>query len=327
MSGRIVAFGSDSGLDIWGSSLSLIPGFETECVRDNSSDQRSSWLSVPDALREVRRAAKRADAVIAISSLLGACLAATRPGSPVVAIDVAAARVAATHRHLGPLSMTLMLRLPRLVVGVTTAHGAALAELRPRGIHVVRQPARPPACAWEPDRVDPYVLSVGGSGRDLGMLVDAARRLPFRVDIIEGGNELVPAPGTGLPVEHPPNVKHYGRVGRDAYLQLLSGASAVVLPLRYSAYPVGVTVLLDAMATGIPVVATEVPSVMEYQGEGTAFTVPVGDTRALTEALCIAVDDRDRAGRVAEAGQSHLAQISAPSVVAARFADVLRELA
>lgn len=191
---------------------------------------------------------------------------------------------------------------------------------------MIRQPMRPPPCAWQPDRRAPYVVSVGSSGRDLGSLCAAAWGLPFSVRIIEGGRELVPAVRTRMTDQLPSNVKRYGRVAWDVYLRLLAGASAVVLPLRYSDYPVGVTVLLDAMAAGIPVVATAVPSVTDYQGESTAFMVPVGDASALASALRVAVEDRDQATRVAEAARRHLERIVAPELIAAQFAGVLGEL-
>jgi glycosyltransferase involved in cell wall biosynthesis len=328
VSRRVVVFGSNSGLAIWGPSLVNIPGFDAECVPGPSSARSTLRLPFVNLLREVRRASSGADAVIVVSALLAACVAATENRTPVVAIDVGAARLAETHQRLGRWPMAILLGLPTVIVGVTAAHAAALSAIGSGSgrVAVVRQPARPPACSWRPNRSSPYVVSVGRSGRDLGLLSAAAVGLPFDVRIVEGGRELVPGPGTKLPDPLPSNVKRHGRVTWDTYLRLLEGASAVVLPLRYSDYPVGVTVLLDAMAAGIPVVATAVPSVTEYQAEATAFTVPVGDATALARTLLMVVEDRDQAASVAETGRRHLEAIAAPSVVAARFATVLGEM-
>jgi glycosyltransferase involved in cell wall biosynthesis len=327
VSQRIVVYGSDSGLEIWAPALSQIPGYEACCVAEHSSDNILAGLLRARSLGDVRRAARGARAIVAISALLGALVAVTGSRSPVVAIDVGAVRLAQTHRRVGRLPVALVLRLPTLVVGVSEAHGKALEALRPRRIRVVRQPARQPGCRWDPNRRAPYVLTVGTSGRDLGLLSEAARGLPFDALIVEGGWELVPARARSIPEDVPSNVKVQGRVDRDEYLRLLAGASAVVLPLQQSDYPVGITVLLDAMAAGVPVVATAVHSIAEYQGDETAFLVPAGDAAALAVALRVAVEDHDRATEVAEAARHHVARIAAPEVVGAQFAGILAGLA
>jgi glycosyltransferase involved in cell wall biosynthesis len=328
VSRRVVVFGSHSGLDIWEPSLSRIPDTEAQFIRHGSSENAGSAGSYLRSLRTIRGSARSAAAVISVSTLLGAGAAAAQRASPVIAIDVGAVRIAEAHRRLGRWSMALLLGLPRLVVGVTGAHGAALSEVRPQvTVRVVPQPIRPAGCSWQPDHDAPYVLCAGTSGRDLRTLCIAAQGLPLDVVIVDGGRELVRAGGTPVLDALPANVKRLGRVSHHAYLGLLAKASAIVLPLPYSGYPIGITVLLDAMVAGIPVVATDVPSVTDYQGEATALTVPVGDPEALAGAIRLAVEDRDRAARVGRSGQRHVERIAAPGVVAARFAEVIEEVA
>jgi glycosyltransferase involved in cell wall biosynthesis len=328
VSRRVVVFGSPSGLAIWRVALASIPGFEATFVLDRADHNDRPQLPALRSLKEVKTVAREADVVIVISTLLGSVVAAAHRRSPVVAIDIGAARFAEMHPRAGRRLMTLPLGLPAAIVGITQAHAAALRAIRPKArVHFVHQPARPPACSWEPDRRNPYVLSIGSSGRDLEMLSEAARGLAFDVRIVEGGRELVPASGKGIRDRVSSNVMRHGRVEWGAYVRLLSAASAVVLPLPFSNFPIGVTVMLDAMAVGIPVVATAVPSVTDYQGEATAFTVPVGDTRGLADALTTAVEEQDKAARVGKAGRQHLERIAAPDVIAARFAGVLAEVA
>lgn len=69
----------------------------------------------------------------------------------------------------------------------------------------------------------------------------------------------MPARGTRVPDSYAPNVTRYGRVSKETYLGLLTGASALVLSLSRTNYPVGITVSMDAMAlsAGVPIVATD----------------------------------------------------------------------
>jgi glycosyltransferase involved in cell wall biosynthesis len=61
--------------------------------------------------------------------------------------------------------------------------------------------------------------------------------------------------------------------------------------------------LLEAMAAGIPVVATEVGGVPEIVGDGTAQLVPPGDDAALAEAVARLLDDPALARQQAEAAR------------------------
>ncbi len=63
---------------------------------------------------------------------------------------------------------------------------------------------------------------------------------------------------------------------------------------------------LQAMAAGVPVVATAAGSVPEVVGAAAA-TVPVGDTDALAAALARVLDDRDHAAWQVEVGRERAA--------------------
>lgn len=323
---RVVIYGSDSGLRVWGAALSAIPDADITMVRHPDGGGRIPRISLR-ALLQARRAASRADVVIALSTLLGAGIALVSR-SPVIAIDVGGARHAAVHGPVARLVVSILLGLPDIIIGLTDAHAASLRRLTPghNRVRTVPQPAAPSNVRWRPDELSPYVLSAGASGRDLQTLCAAAVGLPFDIRLIEGGQELVPAPGTSVGSRYPVNVIRYGRVSRATYDGLLAGASAVVLPLPESDYPVGVTVMLDAMAAGVPVVAAAVPSVSFYQGQATAMMVPPEDAAALHRALRIIASDRDQASAISLKAVAHVRVTASPELVATTLRRLVDEL-
>jgi len=325
---RVVVYGSDSGLRVWGQAVNAIPGYEAVWAEYAVS---SSGLFNPvplSSMRSVRRAARDADAILALSTLLGAAAAVTTRRIPIVAIDIGAVRLVELYGPRMGRPAAILARPLAALVALTAAHAAVLDAIAagPRHARVVHQPASPPAYPWEPDRYTPYLLCAGSSGRDLALLCDAARDLTIEVRLIEGGRELIPARGTRVPATYPTNIVRYGAVSRQTYLGLLRGATALVHPLPRSDYPVGITVLLDAMAAGVPVVATDVSSVTEYQGDGTAAIVPAGDAVAMAEAMRRVAGDEPWARSLSDAARRHVERIASPAVVGAQLGAVLREL-
>ena len=73
----------------------------------------------------------------------------------------------------------------------------------------------------------------------------------------------------------------HGLISRDAVRELLYQSDALVLASRSEVQPLS---LLEAMSTGIPVVATEcIPQSLRISGGSTI--VPIDDTTALMEAM------------------------------------------
>lgn len=327
MNRRVVIYGSDSGLRVWGAALESIPGARVVTIRHPDAAGRLPRLSIRTLLA-ARKAAAEADVVIALSTLLGAAIAIATH-TPVIVVDVGAARHAAVHGRIAGWLVSMLLRSPDRIVALTDAHSIALDRLTASGrVRTIPQPVSTTDLEWHPDRLAPYVLSAGASGRDLLTLCDAAAGLPLDVRVIEGGGrELVPAPGTRIGAEFPPNLIRYGRVGRPTYEGLLVGASAVVLPLPRSEYPVGVTVMLDAMAAGVPVVATAVPSVTYYQGEDTAELVEPADPGALRAALERVALDPDRAAVLSRNAREHVRSVVSTEQIAQTIAGLIDEVA
>jgi glycosyltransferase involved in cell wall biosynthesis len=129
-----------------------------------------------------------------------------------------------------------------------------------------------PRAASEPFRI----LFVGNdvARKGLGVLRKAARRLEgAEIDVVTG-DEDVP-PGEGVRV-------HRGITPRSEDLRrLYNRADVFVLPTFADAVP---NVVVEAMAAGLPVVATDVGAVREMVGAA-GVVVPPGDAEALAAAL------------------------------------------
>ena len=84
------------------------------------------------------------------------------------------------------------------------------------------------------------------------------------------------------------------------------------------------TVTLEALATGRPVVNTDTPGMSQYVAEGeTGHLVPVGDAEALADRLVGLVDDRDRAERMGVAGRAAVEATFTTAHMCAHLAAIL----
>ncbi len=83
--------------------------------------------------------------------------------------------------------------------------------------------------------------------------------------------------------------------------QILHALDCFVLPSRWEGFPI---VLLEAMAAGLPVVATDIPGINEAVRSGEeGWLVPAGDLEALRSCIVDLVQNRDRAISFGRAGQ------------------------
>jgi glycosyltransferase involved in cell wall biosynthesis len=93
---------------------------------------------------------------------------------------------------------------------------------------------------------------------------------------------------------------------RDDVPRLLAGADLFVLPSLDDAFP---TVLLEAMAAELPVVATHVGGIPEIvDSADVGVLVPPGDVAALADAIEALLRDEERRRRIAAAGRRRVAQ-------------------
>jgi glycosyltransferase involved in cell wall biosynthesis len=92
---------------------------------------------------------------------------------------------------------------------------------------------------------------------------------------------------------------------REDVAEILVGSDVLVLPSRVEGFGY---VLVEAMAAGLPVVASNVSSIPEVVDEGvTGYLHPVGDVDVLTGHVCALVGTPERARRMGHRGRAAVA--------------------
>lgn len=179
------------------------------------------------------------------------------------------------------------------------------------------------------DTTEPVVLAVGRiePTKGVDVLVDAARLLTARVPgtrvVVAGG---YPSGGDGrrwaaavfarnAALGSP--VEFRGELERDALRDLYRQARVVAIPSRLDMFP---TVAWEAAASGRPVVCSDKVGMAELvAGRGAGTVVPVGDVRALADALTAYCDDATRAAGAGRAARRLVEDLVAPAVVGAQL--------
>ena len=109
---------------------------------------------------------------------------------------------------------------------------------------------------------------------------------------------------------------------RDDMDVLLAAADVTVLTSDWEGLPM---VVLESMAAGRPMVATDVDGVREALGDGAGVLVPPGDPGAVARALRGLQSAPDRRGSVARTALARVAAEHDPAVVLDRYDAVLRD--
>ena len=168
-----------------------------------------------------------------------------------------------------------------------------------------------------------FILSVGrDAGRDYATLLEAARRTahPF---VIVASHKVLP-PEVELPLNVSVRYNLPARVVRDLYAR----ARLVVVASKAEDMPEGSdcsgqTVVLDALAAGKPVVATERSWIADYFEPGEDLSVvPACDPVSLAAAIELLWQDTGLAGRMAASGAAKVRS----RYTTEAFARALREL-
>lgn len=119
-------------------------------------------------------------------------------------------------------------------------------------------------------------------------------------------------------------VEFTGWVDGDRKLQLLRRASVFVLPSHAEAMPMAV---LEAMAFGLPVVATRVGGIPHAARDGTdGLLVEVGDVAALAAALTAVLANRALCTEMGASARQRVAQHFSADLVLPRIRQVWREV-
>ncbi len=226
-------------------------------------------------------------------------------------------------------------RMSRCIVAVSeaTAEVARRVERVPEsklrvihnGIDLAAFPVQPPTAALTP----PRVIHVARLQRikDQPTLLRAARLVAdtepgFRLDIVGDGPAGAELHALARDLKLNGHVHFLGH--RNDVSPLLSSASAFVLSSRSEGVPM---TLLEAMATGLPAVVTDVGGNREVVVPGeTGLLVPPGSPQALADALLALWQDPERARRMGAAGRRRVEEEFDMRQVAARYEALYREL-
>jgi glycosyltransferase involved in cell wall biosynthesis len=196
--------------------------------------------------------------------------------------------------------------------------------LRRRNVRVVPNPVVLPERAAEPaEPAEPPVVAYTGrlvQEKGVHVLLDAAGRLPTGVRVrLTGSGRLAAELAVRVRDERLP-VDLLGSATPAGVAGELHRASVAVLPALW--WENGPMAVLEAAATGVPVVATAMGGIPELVEDGrTGLLVPAGDSLALAGALSGLLTDPGRARRMGAAArdrvrtrhdpQAHLAALEA----------------
>jgi glycosyltransferase involved in cell wall biosynthesis len=289
---------------------------------------RTSGLEPVEALQDLRRMSRReSDVVLAYDERTGVPAALCAPQSRFAPV-VTGIGWLTTREAADPWQRRLASRaLPR-AAAVWTQCSAMVPVLArewdvpahrvhyvPLGIDTDFYPEQP----WH--LATPTVASAGEDRyRDHDLLVEAVRRA--RADVPGTRLELA----TGLPVDLPDDLGtlytgHMGGRMRDLY-----GRSTVVgVALKPTSTGSGLTVVLEAMASGRPVVVTDNPGLGDYVEHGvTGLLVPPDDVDAFAAALRELLADPDRAREMGRAAVERARRQFTSAGMGAVLARILR---
>lgn len=152
---------------------------------------------------------------------------------------------------------------------------------------------------------DGYLLSCGASYRDYVLLAHSLRNYPCKTVIVLPQDKLADHHNSIIDESlFGDNVKILRHdFNADSWNRILSRCRAVVLPIRSDVIQcAGISVYLEAMAFGKPVIITEGPATRDILTEEMAAICPPDNPVALAEAIQKVWEDEEYRTRLGKAG-------------------------
>jgi glycosyltransferase involved in cell wall biosynthesis len=220
--------------------------------------------------------------------------------------DEVDARTAVFARRALPKAALVWASCGAMIPRLRQDWGARTAQHVPLGIDVdFFQPG--------PGMRPGLVVSAGNDRhRDHDLLVRAVRKVPgCRLEI-----------ATRLPVGDPTVIRT--GLNHHQIRGLYERANVVAIATTPNIHASGLTVTLEAMACGRPVVIPDTPGLTDYVvPEQTGLVYPVGDEDALAKCLQRLVTDQVMAVTMGEAGRRRVVQQFSTELQAARLAELM----
>lgn len=230
--------------------------------------------------------------------------------------------------HRGPIALRTLEAADRIVALQPLAAAELPAALRPR-VRVIYQSAGKPPRGVLPRSGRSFDVCVLGHLREIKdpfRTALAARALPeaSRLHVVHIGAALTPDMADRAREEARLNPRYtwLGELPRHSALMALARCRILALTSQSEG---GANAISEALAAGVPVIASRIPGSVGLLGEDYAGYFPVGDTKALTAALDRAETDPTFYALLENACAAR-AGLFAPAREAAAWAELLKEL-
>lgn len=177
----------------------------------------------------------------------------------------------------------------------------------------------------------PHLLYVGWMVRSKGIFEALAvaqelrRVYPDLVLSMVGGGNLEPFRAAVNAAAMQDNVRILGWQSAEQVQRLLTETDVFLLPSHFEGLP---NALLEAMASGVPVVATPVGCVRDLINSGeNGLLVPVGDVAATADAVAGLLRDREFAARIGEHGRQTVSRECDINLLWSKYAEAISRAA
>lgn len=176
--------------------------------------------------------------------------------------------------------------------------------------------------SYSPYPERPRILSIGSDrDRDHETLLKAmtlVHEARPQVEIVVQSNSERATPSA---------IRRIDKVGHAALRDLYASASITVVATRPNVHVSGMTVALESLAVGRPVVITDTPGMADYVREGVdGHRVPPGDFSALAERTIQLIDQREKSLLLGRHGSDHVKKEHTSRSMAKHLSDLFADL-
>lgn len=136
----------------------------------------------------------------------------------------------------------------------------------------------------------PYFCAIGGEGRDIELIIEAAKRVSLNVRFV-----IITRPHLMPTIEVPENVSFLTNTPLAITWSIAKQSVAVLVPLKSAETCCGHITIVSAKLLGIPIVTTDSVATIEYiSGRDWILSCPPKDSTSFTLLLEKALDEEGR---------------------------------